>query len=86
MKSVSVEVVATVNCQICLKFDEFWHLIEKDWPKVTYKKIDALTAEGQELVQKYQIMASPGIIINGELWTLGGFNEKDFIEKLKSLS
>jgi hypothetical protein len=38
------------------------------------------------MVQKYQIFASPGIIINGELFSTGGVNKEAFLEKLKELS
>lgn len=35
------------------------------------------------MVQKYGIMASPGIIIEGELFSTGGLNREKLIEKLK---
>lgn len=86
MKPVSLEAVSTANCQICLVFDEFWHSIEKDWPNVTYRKIDATSEEGQTLVAKHMIMASPGILINGILMSVGGFNKEKIIQRLKELS
>lgn len=67
-------------------FEEFWHSIEKDWPNVTFKKIDVTTIEGQAMAQKYMIFSSPGIIINGELFATGGFNKEKFVQKLKELS
>jgi len=45
-----------------------------------------MTPEGQELAQKYMIFASPGIIINGELWATGGFNKEKFITRITELS
>jgi len=86
MKPVILEELSSPGCHICRQFEEFWHLVEKDWPNVTYKNIDVTTREGQEMVQKYMIMASPGIILNGELWATGGFNKNKFVEKLKELS
>jgi len=53
---------------------------------VKYKNASVTTPEGQEIVQKHMIMASPGIILNGELWATGGFNKEKFVEKLKELS
>ena len=38
------------------------------------------------MAQKYMILASPGIVINGELWASGGFDKEKFIVKLKELS
>ena len=49
------------------------------------EEIDAATAKGMELVQKYSIMASPGIIINGELFSTGALNKEDFVKKLHQL-
>ncbi len=48
--------------------------------------VDMLTEEGQNLIQKYGIMSSPGIIVNGELFSIGGLNKNKLIEKIKSLS
>ena len=53
---------------------------------MTYKDISLTTPEGQEMVSKYMIFASPGIILNGELFSTGGVNQKEFVEKLKELS
>lgn len=86
MKQIVLEELSSPGCHICKQFEEFWHSIEKDWPNVTYKNISVTALEGQELVQKHMIMASPGIILNGELWTTGGFDKKKFVQKLKELS
>jgi len=70
------------NCEAAQKiFDE----IMPDFPNIEVEKIDIATDAGQELVQKYSIMASPGIIINDELFSAGGVNREKLIEKLKSL-
>lgn len=86
MKAIILEELVAPGCQICKRFEEFWHSIEKDWPNVTFKKIDVTTPEGQDLAQKHMIFASPGIILNGILWATGGFDQGQFIEKLKALS
>lgn len=86
MKPISIIVVTSPNCQICARFDDFWKKIEKDWPNISYRKVDVTTAEGRDLAQKYIILASPAIIVNGELWAVGGYNEDKFLEKLKTLS
>ena len=83
---ISLTVLTSPGCQICRVFDEFWHSIENDWPNVTYNKVDVTTPEGQEMVQKYMIFTSPGIMLNGELWASGGFDKAKFIQKLKELS
>ena len=53
---------------------------------MNYKNFDVTTSKGQEIAGKYMIMASPGIILNGELWSTGGYNKNKFLEKLKELS
>ena len=86
MKPITLEVLASPGCHNCKAFEEFWHSIEKDWPHVSFHHIEATTPEGQEMAGKYMIFASPGIILNGELWATGGFDKEKFVEKLKELS
>ena len=86
MKPVILEELTSPGCQICRAFEEFWHSVEKDWTNVTFKKLDVTTPEGQEVVQKYMIFTSPGIILNGMLWATGGFDRNKFIQKLKEFS
>lgn len=86
MKQVVVEELSSPGCHICKQFEEFWHSIEKDWPNVRYRNVNVVTPEGQDMAGKHMIMASPGIILNGELWSTGGFHKEKFIQKLKELS
>ena len=86
MKEITLDVLASPGCAVCRAFEEFWHSIEKDFPNVKFRHIEVTGPEGQELALKYTIMASPGIILNGELFATGGFNRDDFIAKLKELS
>jgi len=86
MKQIILEELTSPGCHICKQFEEFWHSIEGDWPNVTYKNLDVTTPKGQEMAGKYMIMASPGIILNGELWATGGFNKGKFVKKLQELS
>ncbi len=86
MKEITLEVLHSPGCHTCKLFVEFWHAIEKDWPKVTFSDVSVLDPKGQEMAQKYMIFASPGIILNGELWATGGFDKDGFVKKLKELS
>lgn len=81
-----LEELSSPGCHICKQFEEFWHSVEKEWSNVTYKNVSVVTPEGQALAQKHMIFASPGIILNGELWATGGFDRDKFIKKLKELS
>ena len=86
MKQVLVQTVSSPGCIHCMEFEKFWETIKKDWPDVEMKKIMVTEPEGEELVGKYMIFASPAIIINGELFSTGGFSKEKFVEKLKELS
>lgn len=86
MKPVTLEELSSPGCHICKSFEEFWHSIEKEWPNVTYKNISVVTPEGQALAGKHMIFASPGILLNGELFSTGGFDRNKFLQKLKEVS
>jgi glutaredoxin len=86
MEQVHLQELSSPGCTHCAAFREFWHSIEKDWPNVKFEDVSILTPEGQELAGKHMIFASPGIIINGELFSTGGVSKDKFIEKLKVLS
>lgn len=84
--SIVVEELSSPGCHNCAAFKEFWESIKADWPQVEMKEISLMDPEGQELVQKHQIFASPGIIINGELFSTGGVDKEGFVNKLRELS
>ena len=86
MRPITLDVLTAPGCHICRAFEGFWRTIEKDWPDATFREVDVTTSEGQELAQKHMIFASPGIILNGELWATGGFDKNNFIQRLKELS
>lgn len=86
MKAVTLEVLHSPGCQICRVFDDFWQGIARDWPNVTYKKLDVTTPDGQAMVQKYMVFSSPAIALNGELFAMGGFDKEKFTARLAELS
>lgn len=83
---ITLDVLASPGCVHCKEFEDFWHTIEKDWPNVTCKHVDVTTPEGQEMAGKFMIFTSPGVVINGELFSTGGVDKEKFITKLKELS
>lgn len=86
MKNITLEVLTAPGCVHCHEFLEYWTTIAGEWTNVSMKELPLLTPEGQALVEKHQIFASPGIILNGELFATGGVNKEKFLEKLKALS
>jgi glutaredoxin len=86
MKEVLLEELSSPGCHNCAGFKTMWEEIKGNWPNVVFKEYSIIEPEGQALVQKHQIFASPGIIINGELFSTGGVNKDDFLKKLSELS
>ncbi len=80
-----IQFLTMVGCHSCETVKKIFDEVMPDFPEVEVLEIDIATPEGQELVQKYGIMASPGIVINGELFSTGGVDKEKLIEKLKSL-
>ena len=85
-KPVMLEVLTSPGCTHCHDFLEFWKKEGDTWPNVTMKEVSLLTPEGQAMVGKYNIFASPGIIINSELFSTGGLDKKELTMKLEQLS
>ena len=86
MKSITLELLTSPGCVHCHEFLKYWSDEAKHWPNVKFTEISIITPEGQALVGKHQIFASPGIIMNDELFDSGGFNKSELTEKLKQLS
>ena len=86
MKEVTLDLLVAPGCQICKKFEAFWETTKNTWPNVKFRKMDVTTPEGIEVAGKYMIFASPGIILNNELWATGGYDQNKFLTKLKELS
>lgn len=86
MKEVKLEMLSAPGCSHCRAFRTFWESQAKDWPQVKFEEVDVTTPRGQELAGQHMIFASPGIILNGELFSTGGVNEEKFLAKIKELS
>lgn len=82
---IKIQSVSVPGCVECAHFEKFWEGIKGDFPKVEMEKRDATTPEGLLLNAQYGIMAAPGIIINDELFSMGGINKERFIARLKEL-
>ena len=62
------------GCHSCLAAKQTLAKIISEYPDVQVEEIDMTTPTGQQLVQQYGIMASPGIIIDGERFSTGGLD------------
>ncbi len=84
---IKVIEVSTPGCVHCAEAKEFFDKeIKPKYPNVEIKNVSVLDPEGQELVSRHMIFASPGIIINDELFSTGGVDKSGFIKKIEALS
>lgn len=72
---VDVLILTTPNCSSCAKVEKML-----DKMGVKYDLIDI--TKKPEILQKYQVMSAPGIVINGKLEFTGVPNESELREKL----
>ena len=81
-----IKFLTMVGCHNCEAVKKIFDEIMPDFKDVVeVEEIDMLTPEGQELVQKYSVFASPGIIINDELFATGGVDREKLVTKLTEL-
>ncbi|MCP6718164.1 MAG: thioredoxin family protein [Patescibacteria group bacterium] len=78
-----IQFLTMVGCHNCAAAKKIFDEIIPDFPNVEVEEIDIASARGQEIVQKHGIMSSPGIIIDGELFSTGGLDKEKLIKKLK---
>lgn len=85
-KGINIQFVTVPGCHECAKAKKIFEELRPKYPNMQIEEIDAMSSKGIELVQKYGIFASPGIIINGELFSTGALNKDEFIKKLDELN
>ncbi len=84
-KKITIIEISSPGCHHCEKAKEILEEIKQEFPEVEVRYVDILSKEGQNLVQRYEIMSSPGIIVEGELFSVGGLDKNQLIEKIRSL-
>lgn len=84
---LKVTLVRPEGCAHCGQVLDTLEKLKKDYPSLAIEDIDMISDKGQELVQKYGIMASPGVLINNDFFASGGATEdqlrKKFVEITK---
>ncbi len=73
---MKVQILTTPGCSGCVKVEKML-----DEMKVKYKMIDI--TKNPKILQKYPIMAAPGIVINGKLEFAGVPSKEELKKKLK---
>lgn len=82
---IDVQMVTVPGCVHCAAARKVFEELKPQYPELKIEEVDATTPEGAELVSKYSIFASPGVIVNGELFSTGGLDKEKFIKKIESL-
>lgn len=86
MNKIKIQFLTVIGCHECEAAKKMFNEIMPDFPNVEVEEINIMETRGQELVLKYGILASPGIVINGELFSSGDVNKEKLIAKLRSLT
>jgi len=87
MNKIKIQELSTPGCSHCATAKKILEEeIKPQYPEVEIEYVDMLTEEGMKMVQQYGIMVSPGIVVNGELFSVGSLDKGKLIEKIKSLS
>jgi len=86
MKKITIQEVSTKGCASCAEAKKVLEDIKKEFPHVHIEYIDMFSDKGQKMVTTHGIMSSPGIIVNGELFSSGGLDKEKLLEKLKDIS
>ena len=77
---VLIQEINVPGCVDCRRFEEWWKTNSSRFPNAKLEQISAIDPKGQELISKFSIFASPGIIINNELFSTGGVDFKKLEE------
>lgn len=86
MKEITVQALASPGCHNCQVFEDFWFSVAAQYPNVKYKHVEITDPAGMAMASQYGIFASPGIVINDEIFSTGGVNKEKFITRIKELS
>lgn len=73
------------GCPNCAQAKVILDRVKTDYPDLEVEEVDIASPKGQEMVAKYQIMASPGVVIDSKLFSTGGLDEKKLRKRLEEL-
>lgn len=82
---MKVTLIRPRGCSHCGAVKATLEKMKADYPELMIEEIDMVTPEGQELVKKYSILSSPGILVNDAFFAFGGATEDQFRKKFNAL-
>lgn len=81
---IEVLFLTVPNCVQCAKAKRVIEKVQPAFPDMKVAYVDV--TQQPEILQKYPIMSSPGIVVNGKLEYSGGLDEAAFRKLLSALS
>lgn len=86
MGKVKIQELSVRGCSQCAAAQKILEEeIKPEFPEVEIEYIDLLSEKGQEMAAEHGILSSPGILVNGEVFSVGGLKEDELKEKIHSL-
>lgn len=82
---IKVTLIRPQGCSHCLMVKTTLEKMKTDYPELVIEEIDMTASKGQELVQKHNILSSPGILVNDEFFAFGGATEEQLKKKFDEL-
>lgn len=80
---IEIQIITSPECECCEDIKGYIDDVKKDFPELKVEILDS--TEHPEIVQKYNILSAPGIIINGKLEFSGETKEEDLRKKLEEI-
>lgn len=86
MQEISLVAVSAPGCHNCAVFKSFWDTEQAKWPQVKFTEVNLMTKDAAPILMKHRILASPGILINDELFSVGPVDHEALLAQLKKVS
>lgn len=82
---IKVTLIRPSGCMHCIQVKRTLEKLKTEYTDLIIEEVEATTPEGQALIMKHGILASPGILINDEFFAMGGATEKQLREKFEQI-
>ena len=83
---IKITLIRPEGCHHCIAVKKTLEKLRQDYPELVLEEIDMVSPEGQKMVQQFGILSSPGILVNGEFFSMGGATEEDLRKKFEELA
>ena len=83
--AIKITLVRPEGCAHCSQVKETLDKLKNEY-NLKVEELDVASSKGLKLVQKYNIMASPGILINNKFFAMGGATESQLKKEFEKLN